>query len=258
MGRGLDGGARIRKAAHMTDTSHGGADREDEVAGRPTGRLALAFQEAFTVAVRLRSNRQVGTDGASFRGHVKQLLLAADRDARHAGYDARDVRMAVYAFIAFLDESVLNSSNPMFADWPRKPLQEEVFGDHRAGETFFENLRQILSGPDSSDTADLLEVYLLCLLLGFRGRFSSDSGEVHALVSRTRDKITRVRGATGELSPAWAPPEGESVPGIRDPWIRRLGLGAIACFALALVLWGLFGVLLGPRVGDARNLAGLP
>lgn len=242
----------------MTDTNPRATDGEGGVAGHPPGRLALAFQEAFTVAVRLRSNRQVASDGASFRDHVKQLLLAADREARRAGYDARDVRLAVYAFIAFLDESVLNSSNPMFADWPRKPLQEEVFGDHRAGETFFENLRHILSGPDSSDIADVLEIYLLCLLLGFRGRFSSDSGEVHALVSRVRDKITRIRGAPGELSPAWAPPEGEDVSRIRDPWIRRLGLGAAACVALALVLWGLFSLLLDPRVGQARNLAGLP
>lgn len=241
----------------MSQSTHGAADRGPGAVRQATGRLALAFQEPFTVAVRLRSNRQVAADGASFRDHIKQLLLAADREARGAEYEPRDVRLAVYAFVAFLDESVLNSPHPMFSDWPRKPLQEEVFGDHRAGETFFENLRQVLSGPDSPVVADLLEIYLLCLLLGFRGRFSSDSGEIHALVSRVRDKVTRIRGAPGELSPAWAPPEGEDVPNVRDPWVRRLGVAAAACFTLALLLLGIFTLALGPRVGEARRLAGL-
>lgn len=222
------------------------------------GRLALAFQEAFTVAVRLRSDRQVATDSASFRRRVKQLLLRADREARSAGYEPGLVRLAVYAYVAFLDESVLNSASPMFADWPRKPLQEEVFGDHRAGETFFENLRRLLGRPDSRELADLLEVYLLCLLLGFRGRFGSgEGGELHALVSKVRDRLRRIRGVPGDLSPSWALPEGEEAPAIRDPWVRRLGLAAAACFALALVLFGLFTLLLGPEVDQARALAGM-
>ena len=63
--------------------------------------------------------------------------------------------------VAFLDESVLNSRNPIFADWLRKPLQEELFGTHIAGEVFFQNLQQLLGRSDSPDLADLLEIYHL-------------------------------------------------------------------------------------------------
>jgi type VI secretion system protein ImpK len=101
------------------------------------GDLALALQEAFTVAVRLRAGRQVAADATSFRAHIKQLLGAADQRARAAGYDGDTVKLAVYAFIALLDESVLTSGQPMFAEWARQPLQEEVFGEHMAGENFF-------------------------------------------------------------------------------------------------------------------------
>src|SRR5690606_10520389 len=135
------------------------------------GQLALALQEPFTVAIRLRANRQVAADADSFRAHIKQLLGAADRAARRLGYDGGDVRLAVYAFIAFLDESVLNSNQPMFAAWPRQPLQEEIFGEHMAGENFFRYLDDLLARQDSEDLADLLEVYQLCMLLGFRGRY---------------------------------------------------------------------------------------
>lgn len=239
----------------MADRSANGGD--DGGLGRPVGRLALAFQEAFTVTVRLRTGRQVASDAESFRRHIKNLIAAADREARDAGYDREHVRLAVYAFIAFLDESVLNSRQAMVAAWPRKPLQEEVFGDHRAGETFFEHLRDLLGRRDSHALADTLEVFQLCMLLGFRGRFgSADSADVHALVSRTREKMLRIRGAPGELSPRWAPPEDEAVPRLHDPWVRRLALGAGTAFALAVALLVIGTMVLGGEAETLRTAAG--
>ena len=57
----------------------------------------------------------------------------AEQEARSRGYTAEDMRLASFAVVAFLDESVLNLRNPVFADWPRQPLQEELFGHHVAG-----------------------------------------------------------------------------------------------------------------------------
>lgn len=226
------------------------------MAARSEGRLALIFQEAFTVVVRVRGDRQIAADADAFRRHVKQVLVAADREARDAEYDPELVRLAVYAYIAFLDESALNSSRPMFAEWPRQPLQVEVFGDQRAGETFFEQLRDLLERRDSPQVADALEVYLLCLLLGFRGRYGSrESGEVHSLIARIRTKIDRVRGEPGELSPSWAPPAGENVPELRDPWTRRLTFAAGGSLAFALLFFGVFSLLLSSGVGEAREVA---
>lgn len=222
--------------------------------GERRGGLAAALQEAFTVAVRLRANRQVAADADSFRIQIKQLLAAADRDARHAGYDAEFVRLAIYAFVAFLDESVLNSAQPMFAAWPRQPLQEEVFGDHVAGETFFRHLEDLLGRQDSEDLADLLEVYLLCLLLGFRGRYgTAEPGTLQARTRAIQEKIERSRGPRGDLSPAWVPPA-EAIALPRDPWTRRLGIAAIAGFALALTLFLGFRLALHTGLTEVREL----
>lgn len=226
------------------------------VDGPRAGRLALAFQEAFTVTVRLRSGVQVATDAGSFRTRMKQLLAAADREARGAGYDGEIVRLAVYAFVAFLDESVLNSDQPMFADWARQPLQEEVFGDHMAGETFFSHLRDLLTRQGSSDLADLLEVYELCILLGFRGRYGSGgSGEIRSLVESAREKIRRIRGDDGTLSPRGEPPPDETVPRPRDPWLRRLLWTGAGLAALAVVLFVVYSLLLGSGVEAAEEIA---
>jgi type VI secretion system protein ImpK len=217
------------------------------------GELALVLQEAFTVAARLRSDRPVATDAGAFRLQVKQLLAAADQEARRLGYDPGYVRLAIYAFVAFLDESVLNSGQPMFAGWARQPLQEEVFGDHMAGETFFAHLDDLLSRQDSEDVADVLEVFLLCMLLGFHGRYGGDAGGLHARVAAAQEKIQRVRGVQ-PFSPAAELPVGETAPVTRDPWVPRLAALALVCLVGVIVLWIAFRLSLGSQMEDVRSL----
>jgi type VI secretion system protein ImpK len=220
------------------------------------GQLALTLQEALTAAVRLRANRQVASDAASFRNHIKQLLSEADARARKAGYGSDTVKLAIYAYIVFLDESVLNSAQPMFAEWPRKPLQEEVFGGHMGGEIFFQYLHELLGRQDSEELADLLEVYLLCLLLGFEGRYSvAGRGELQGLISSVMEKVQRCRGGFGGLSPAWAPPPDESAPVHRDPWLRWLGYATALFLSVALVLFIIFDLALRSGLRDLQGLA---
>jgi type VI secretion system protein ImpK len=219
------------------------------------GQLALRLQEVFTAAARLRSGRDVTTDATAFRARIKQLLGMADREGRQLGYAGNDVRLAIYAFIAFLDESVLNSAQPAFADWPRMPLQEEIFGDHMGGRTFFENLRELLAQQDSEDVADVLEVYQLCLLLGFRGRYSAGGGgEIHALLSAVADKIQRVRRAPAHLSPNEGLPRAEQAVASKDLWLPRLQYLAAGLFGLAVLLFVIFKLTLGSAIGSLNNL----
>jgi type VI secretion system protein ImpK len=218
------------------------------------GLLALSLQEAFTTVTRLRANRQVAADAESFRVRIKQVLAAAEGEARQAGYGADDVRLGLFAVIAFLDETVLNSGQAMFADWPRRPLQEEVFGVHMAGELFFQYLQQLLSRPDSEDVADLLEVYELCLLLGFKGRYSASRGaELQVLAAQVSEKIERVHGGIGELSPAWRPSSTE-IAQPDDRWVPRLIAGAAAAVVLALVLYAGFAISLHSGTSEVAGL----
>jgi type VI secretion system protein ImpK len=223
---------------------------------RRRGELAIVLQEAFTAAARLRANRQVAQDADSFRLQIKQLLGLADQEARQAGYDPGQVKLAVYAYIAFLDESVLNSGQPMFAAWPRQPLQEEIFGDHMAGQTFFTRLDELLTGEDSEDLADLLEVFLLCMLLGFRGRYGmGEDGGLRDRISFTQAKIRRIRGGEGPIAPAAPLPTDETAAAARDRWLPRLAVAAALSLALASVLFVVFRLSLGARVGEIQALA---
>lgn len=215
--------------------------------------LAMIYQEAFTAVMRLRSGRQQASDATTFRAHMKQLLTNAEQEAQNRGYPGEDARLATFAVVAFLDESVLNLQSPLFADWPRKPLQEELFGGHVAGEVFFQSLQRLLGRTDSPELADILEVFLLSLLLGYRGKYGvGGQAEVHGLIQKIRDKIRRIREDPGILVPEWEPPAGR-MRALRDPWLRRLTIAAIVCFVIAVVFFAAFKLALASGVSDVRE-----
>jgi type VI secretion system protein ImpK len=200
--------------------------------------LALIYQEVLTAITRLRSNRQAATDAGTFRNQMKAAISAAESEAMSKGYPVEDTRLATFAVVALLDESILNSNNPVFADWPRMPLQEELFGGHTAGEIFFQCIDRLLAHSDSPHLADTLEVFALCLLLGYRGRYSLGGPEgTHTVLEAIADKVRRIRGGVRPLSPDWAPPQDSVRPRAFDPWARRLALGALGLLVLALILF---------------------
>jgi len=218
--------------------------------------LALIFQEVLTAIVRLRSNRQELSDAESFRFYMREAIKSAIQEARNkGGYNADDIKMATLALTGFLDESVLNLRNPMFADWPRKPLQEELFGIHMAGEIFFRNLEQLMGRADSADLADLLEVHYLCLLLGYGGRYSiGGKGELQSLTTATGDRIKRIRGASYDPF-LQVLNEPEVVKPTEDPWIKKLVIVAAACFVLVLALFVTFKIVLGSSAHEVSATA---
>ncbi len=215
--------------------------------------LALLFQEALTVVERLRANRQRVADPETFRAQIRNALKTAEQEAQRRGYSAEDVRVATFAVVAFLDESILNSQNPIFADWPRKPLQEELFGVHVAGEIFFRNVERLLSRQDSQPLADLLELYQLCLLLGFRGRYSfTGAAEVRSISSQIEEKIRRIRGVPPD--PVWQVTS-QAIRPAGDRWIPMLGWIAVGCFVLAVILFVVFKISLSSSAGELRTIA---
>jgi type VI secretion system protein ImpK len=201
----------------------------------------------------LRGDRHSVPDPAAFRRRTRDALKAAANQALAAGYAAEEVKLATFAAVAFLDEAILNSKNPAFTDWLKKPLQEELFGTHMAGDLIFQNLQQLLERTDSPDLSDLLEVYLLCLLLGFVGRHSSSPGEVKRMKDLVVEKMKRIRGRFAAPAPTSATPDGR-VANRKDPWVRRLAITAITSGLLAIVLFTSYKIILKSPESALRSL----
>ena len=217
-----------------------------------TNNLALAFQEVFTVILRTRFFVQRVENAESFRATLRKMISAVVKDSSAMGYSDEASKMAIYAMIGFLDESVLNSKDPTFADWARRPLQEEMFGGHFAGEYFFRNVTDLLNRPESSEVADVLELHALCLLLGYRGRFAfGDASEIHGILQRLRDKITRIRGNYALFRPVEtpaAPPRPR-----RDPWVGRLAIMALLLAIVTILAYAGYVLVLGQSIPVASR-----
>lgn len=233
-------------------------DGAESVSPLRSENLALVFQDSLTVIVRLRANRQHVENAEMFRANIRGLLNKAAQEATARGYSGEDARVATFAVVALLDETVLSLGNPVFSDWQRLPLAVELYGMGVAGEIFFSTLDRLLARKDSRTLADLLEVYDLSLLLGFGGRYGrGGSAELRDYKNRVADRIHKIRGASGPLSPGWAP-AADSTVRRADPWVRRLAFGAGACLLLALILFAAFKLSLGSGVSGLGNTTASP
>lgn len=223
-----------------------------------TQSLASCYENAFTIILRLSAlNQQSAANSQDFRASIRAALKAAMEQAKALGYSSESNQLAFFAVVSLLDESVLKLQSPAFADWAQRPMQEEMFGHNRAGEVFFDNLRTLLARQDSQETADCLEVYCLCMLLGFKGKYAlaasinygssqgtggawgqRSGGEIPTLVRQAREKIDRIRGQMSFLPDAPAP-QVKQIATV-DRWSRGLGIAALVLFVTALLAFGGF------------------
>ncbi len=220
-----------------------------------TQSLASCYENAYTIILRLAAlNQQSAANSQDFRTSIRAALKAAMEQAKALGYASEANQLAFFALVSLLDESVLKLQSPAFADWAQRPMQEEMFGHNRAGEVFFDNLRTLLARQDSQETADCLEIYCLCMLLGFKGKYALASsitfvsgqgasaqrpgGEIQALIRQAREKIDRIRGQVSFLPDAPAP-QVKQIATV-DPWSRGLGIAALVLFVLTLLIFGGF------------------
>src|SRR5271166_1737773 len=210
--------------------------------------IAISFQEVFTAIVRLRYNRQTVTSAESFRSQMMQALAAAEQDARSRSYSPEDVNQVKFALVAFLDET----AHSCLANWRSVAL--ELYGHLLAGEVFFQELQECLNRSDSPETADLLEVYYLCLLLGFKGRYAA-GGDLHSIMAGIQEKIRRVRGPSMALSPRGGIPADAVRLVQSDPWVRRLGIACIVICLLALAIFLISKFLLVSGASDLSTSA---
>jgi type VI secretion system protein ImpK len=120
--------------------------------------------------------------------------------ARTAGMGEADIAEARYALVAFIDEQILKSTWPGRAEWMNQPLQLVLYREFTAGENFFARMRALLNqgGREAA-----LEVYYLCLALGFRGAYgvSGNAGALQTFTSAAQQQIARRLPLTGKISP---------------------------------------------------------
>jgi type VI secretion system protein ImpK len=171
-----------------------------------TPTLKDLVKDFMSMALMIRRGRAV-RDVESFKGGIEQFFPELEREARAADYSVEQVKDAQYALCAFLDESILNAGeSDIRSDIELKPLQFKYFGVHLAGEGFFEKLDALRT--DIKSNLDVLEVYHLCLALGFEGKYGVEQKDQLRYIANTLGQdIARYRKVSKVLSPDWALPD---------------------------------------------------
>jgi type VI secretion system protein ImpK len=170
-----------------------------KAAARPPQRLSDIMYEGF-YALFLLKNGCGPQDKVAFSDNMTGFLADVDRNAKALGISAEDVTAAKYAFCSAVDEIILRSTFEVREAWETRPLQLRVFGDQLAGEHFFHRLEDLRAKGQVH--VEALEVFHMCLLLGFQGRYALDGRDkLDYLVARLGDEIARMRGRTRGFAP---------------------------------------------------------
>ncbi len=216
-----------------------GAGTGAVVAAHEARNLLDLLYDGFYMVILLR-NRYAPSDADSFRDRIKQFLNGFERGAKKLDASADDIHLAKFAYCALIDEVVLMSKLRLREVWERRPLQLEFFGEQLAGERFFEHLETLRQG--GSARLQTLEVFHMCLLMGFQGRYILEGSEkLNYLTGRLGDEIAQLRGKRAAFAPHWVAPDRVAHVLKRDVplWV----VGSVFALAGLLAFLGLRWVL---------------
>lgn len=163
--------------------------------------------EGFYVIFLLRNGYQAD-DPPALRQNIRDLITRFKRNAEEK-LKATPVAMklSTFAFIALLDETVLTSQTGITRDiWEMRPLQLELFGEQLAGERFFRLLDTVRQAPHPD--VEVLEVFHMCLLMGFQGKFITEGSEkLEYLTTQLGNEIAHLKGHRASFAPHALPTE---------------------------------------------------
>jgi type VI secretion system protein ImpK len=166
-----------------------------------TNKLLQCSGPMFHLASAFRGSDYGSSLDLSYRQQIINTFDSFERAAFEQKIPLQQVQHVKYALTAFIDELVLSSSWLGRTEWMGKPLQLQFFGEHLAGERFFQRLSELRVAGEQF--IDVLEVYYICLQLGFEGVYRMRGLEqLLALQVDLRSQIEMIRG---EIDPQISP-----------------------------------------------------
>jgi type VI secretion system protein ImpK len=183
---------------------------------------------------------------AELRSRIIGMLDRMVTDARAAQIPESEIAEARYALVAFVDERILRSTWPGRTEWMNQPLQLVLYREYTAGENFFARLRTLL---DHGGHPRAIQIYYLCLALGFRGAHDSANTNVaDSFLEGAHQYFARFLPLDPRLSPHGIPRDRAEA----ERHSSGLLIGVLAaCTFVLIVTLSLMGWSLHRIIGDA-------
>lgn len=220
---------------------NGTTTRESNYAAAEPRTLVDLMYDGFYLLFLLK-NRVLPVDVGQFALQIRKFLNDFEKSAKRLHISAEDIFDAKYAFCATTDEIVLRSNSRIRDHWERNPLQLTLFGHQLAGETFFTKLESLRAGGKTR--LQVLEVFYMCLLLGFEGKYLLEGPEKLAyLTARLGEDLAVARGKRAALAPQWAAPDRvmHTLQRTVPIWVMAAALGCVALLGFIGLAWSLNG-----------------
>jgi type IV/VI secretion system ImpK/VasF family protein len=239
---GQGGGMDWADGAVQTLFGQGGASAGQTLFGtggseKEAPGLAILATDVLLIGVKIREMSSLGQPD-QLRRLLNSYLKDFERTAMSHRKPPEALEQAKYALTAFLDETIVNGENDCREAWIADPLAVTFFNDSLAGENFFKRLESLL--PDMKRNLEIIEVYYLCLALGFQGRYRLSGPEV--LPNVVRNLLKRIEGLKG------APPKAVSPSAYVHPGVKgreKSGKGLVIAASVFQVGYPrLYGVLM--------------
>ena len=216
---------------------------------KPDNLLLENSMDIFHLVMPLISADRGANAVLDLRVKFTQAFSEFERRCYETQLDSGTINDVKYAIAAFVDEKVMSSVWPNKLTWMGKPLQLEYFGDNLAGEGVYQKLSKLRQAGDRN--IDALEVYFLCLQLGFEGMYRMRGLEqLQALQVDLRTQIADARNRV----PRTLSPHGVAAGSFMDTVQRKLPYWVIAAVTLAVIflVYLVFVLMLNSKADAAR------
>jgi type VI secretion system protein ImpK len=223
----------------------GGAAVAEFVSAAGGNPMLQAAVPLLVLAGRLRG-QIANADVEGLRRQCVQEIRAFEERCKRAGAPDADVLAARYALCTVIDEAVLNTPWGAQSGWAGQSLLVTFHREAQGGDKFFQILDRLLGEPQRY--LALLELWYVCLSLGFEGRYRLDERGAARLADIRRDLIQRIEPLRGRPEPALSP-HWKGVDDKRNAVLRLLPLWVVAVAAAAILFgaWLIFNSRLNAR-----------
>jgi type VI secretion system protein ImpK len=159
-------------------------------AGQTNVSLNTLCADLFLIIFNISPTLDMGSE-KDMRRLIKHFIDRFDANCKSVGIKTEKKDLAKYSLISLIDEKVIALPKKWSEPWSSQPLQFDYFQKIIAGERFFENLDTMMK--DVGEYADVIEVYYLCLCLGFKGKYSNDKSSIDELIKNVARTLVKHR-----------------------------------------------------------------